>query len=426
MQVTDALQQTTQKAFILAVSGRISIVTPSVLPSGTARAPYSESLTATGGVEPYNWSLAPGGTPPIGITVNPEGTLTGTCTTPGPFNFTVQVTDGAGASATRTFTLSVLQTLTITSASVLPSGTAGVPIAQSLAAAGGQPPYAWAATSGSMPSGVTLNGAGMLTGTPASNGTFTFTAQVTDNQQTTASAAFTVVVRLPATPPVTLSGVAESVQPAQQPRVAVAIGAPFPVPVNGTLMITFTPDAAVAGDDPAVVFTNGRRTVDFTIPANATQAQLPEGFALQTGTVAGSISLSVAMRAGTQDITPSPAPKASGTIAKGIPVIRTVRATRNAAGLQVEITGYATSREITSALFRFTPAAGSSLQTTELSVPLSGGAQQWYQSDPSKPFGSQFTLSQQFNVQGDTSAISSVTVTMSNVQGQSQPVSANF
>jgi hypothetical protein len=190
--------------------------------------------------------------------------------------------------------------------------------------------------------------------------------------------------------------------------------------------MTFTPDAVITGDDPAVVFTNGRRTVDFTIPANATQAQLPEGFAMQTGTVAGSISLAVTMRAGTQDITPSPAPSTVGVIARSAPVIRTLRATRNSAGLQVDITGYATSREITSAVFRFTPVGGSSLQTTELTVQLTDGAQRWYQSDAAKPFGSQFTLSQQFNVQGDTSAISSVTVTMTNAQGQSQPATSNF
>jgi len=426
LQVTDAAQQTAQRAFTLVVSGRVTIVTPSSLPSGTVRAAYSETLSASGGVQPYSWAVAPGGTPPIGITVNTDGTITGTPTSAGLFTFSVEVTDGAGATASRTFTLNILQNLTITTPSPLPSGTAGSSYAQPLAAAGGQPPYSWSPISGSMPTGVSLSSGGILSGTPVTSGTFTFTAQVTDNQQNTASAAFTMVVRLPSIPPVTLSGISETVQPAQQPRVGVAIGAPFPVPINGTLTMTFTPDAVAPSDDPAVVFTNGRRTVDFVIPANATQAQLPEGFAMQTGTVAGSISLAVTMRSGTLDITPSPAPSAVGAIARSAPVIRTLRATRNATGLQVEMTGYATSREITSAVFRFTPVPGSSLQTTELTVSLSDGAQRWYQSDASKPFGSQFTLTQQFNVQGDTSAISSVTVTMSNTQGQSQAASATF
>jgi len=59
-------------------------------------------------------------------------------------------------------------------------------------------------------------------------------------------------------------------------------------------------------------------------------------------------------------------------------------------------------------------------------VQLADSASRWYQSEPSRAFGSQFTLTQQFNVQGDTSAISSVTVTLTNPQGASQAVSANF
>ena len=73
-----------------------------------------------------------------------------------------------------------------------------------------------------------------------------------------------------------------------------------------------------------------------------------------------------------------------------------------------------------------TPAPGSTLQTAELTVQLTQSAQSWYQSDPSKPFGSQFTLTQQFNVQGSTTDISSVTVTLTNGQGTSQAATANF
>jgi hypothetical protein len=147
---------------------------------------------------------------------------------------------------------------------------------------------------------------------------------------------------------------------------------------------------------------------------------------MQTGTVAGRISLTLALRAGTQDITPSPAPVITGSIGRSAPVIRSVSARRVTGGLEVQIIGYTTSKEITAGTFRFTPAAGSTLQTAELTVQLSEGAQRWYQSAESRPFGSQFTLTQQFNVQGDTSAIGSVTVALSNAQGSSQPVSANF
>jgi hypothetical protein len=236
-----------------------------------------------------------------------------------------------------------------------------------------------------------------------------------------------VTIRLPATPAVLLNGLSETVEPAQQPRLSVSLGAPYPVPITGTLTLTFTSDAAVPLDDPAVVFTNGRRTIDFTIPANATAAQLPAGFAMQTGTVSGTIRLAVSsLRTGDQNIMPEAEPSVTARVAKGAPVLRQVTARRVASGLEVQITGYATSREITQALFRFTPAPGSTLQTTELTIQLGDAARTWYQSEQSRAFGSQFTLTQQFNVQGDTSAISSVTVTLTNSQGTSPAATANF
>ncbi|MCC6390036.1 MAG: putative Ig domain-containing protein [Bryobacterales bacterium] len=426
IQVSDSQTQTVQKAFTLAVTGRINITTAAVLPSAAVRQAYNQTLVATGGTPPYSWSLAAGGTPPLGLTLDKNGVLSGTPTSAGAFNFTAQVTDSQNISATRTFTLSVLLNLSITTAQALPPATAGTAYAQPLATAGGLPPYTWSVIDGSLPAGVSLTSGGILSGAPAAAGNFNFTVQVADNNKATASASFQLAVRLPATPPLTITGLPETVAAALQPRISLSIGTAYPVPIAGTLTLTFTPDAAVPTDDPAVVFTNGKRTADFTIPANSTAAQLPDGFAMQTGTVAGTLTLAVSLKAGSADITPNPAPALVSKVSRAAPVIKSVTARRLAGGLEVGITGYATGREITSATFRFTPASGSTLQTTELTVPLGDSAKTWYQSDASKPFGSQFTLTQQFNVQGDTGAIGSVTVTMANPQGTSTSVSANF
>ncbi len=58
----------------------------------------------------------------------------------------------------------------------MPSG-AGV----TLQAASGTPPYAWSITTGTLPSGLTLSSAGLISGTPSQTGTSTFTVQVTDS-----------------------------------------------------------------------------------------------------------------------------------------------------------------------------------------------------------------------------------------------------
>src|SRR5579884_1631606 len=53
---------------------------------------YSFTLTATGGMGPFTWAIV-GGTLPSGITLSPDGVISGTTTVTGDSNFTVQVTD---------------------------------------------------------------------------------------------------------------------------------------------------------------------------------------------------------------------------------------------------------------------------------------------------------------------------------------------
>ena len=65
-----------------------------------------------------------------------------------------------------------------------------MPYTSALVASGGLGPYTFSITAGALPGGLTLNpSTGAITGTPASAGTFTFTASVTDSQGGTASTA---------------------------------------------------------------------------------------------------------------------------------------------------------------------------------------------------------------------------------------------
>ena len=50
--------------------------------------------------------------------------------------------------------------------------------------AGGYPSYAWVVSAGAIPAGLTLDGTGLLSGTPTTLGTFTFTVRVTDKTGT--------------------------------------------------------------------------------------------------------------------------------------------------------------------------------------------------------------------------------------------------
>lgn len=65
-------------------------------------------LEAQGGSAPYAWAVAAGRLP-LGLALSPAGALTGTPTSAGQFSFTLRVTDHAGHSARRAFTLAVTQ-----------------------------------------------------------------------------------------------------------------------------------------------------------------------------------------------------------------------------------------------------------------------------------------------------------------------------
>jgi subtilisin family serine protease len=68
----------------------------------------------------------------------------------------------------------------VISTTTLPSAINGMAYSQTLAATGGATPYAWSLASGSLPAGLTLSSAGVLSGMSSVSGTFSFTAQVTD------------------------------------------------------------------------------------------------------------------------------------------------------------------------------------------------------------------------------------------------------
>ncbi len=82
-------------------------ITTTSLPSGTAGTAYSSTLTAIGGVYPYTWSITTGSLP-IGLNLNANtGAITGTPTTQGTSNLTVQVADSETPPASATAQLSI-------------------------------------------------------------------------------------------------------------------------------------------------------------------------------------------------------------------------------------------------------------------------------------------------------------------------------
>ena len=86
------------------------------------------------------------------------------------------------------------------SPTTLPAGLVGTPYSTTLTAAGGTSPYVWStpwtSTTG-LPSGLNINAAGVISGTPTMGGTFTVTVTVFDSTRQAASTNYTITIASP-------------------------------------------------------------------------------------------------------------------------------------------------------------------------------------------------------------------------------------
>ncbi|CAJ0793742.1 hypothetical protein LMG19083_02478 [Ralstonia psammae] len=180
--------------------------TPSSPAGGTVGTAYSQSLaSASGGTAPYTYAVT-GGSLPAGVTLAGNGTLSGTPTASGSFNFTVTATDsstgtGPFTATSGTLTLNIAAPTITLSPSTLTNATVATAYSQTVTASGGTAPYTYAVTGGSLPTGMTLSSGGVLSGTPTAGGAFNFTVTATDSSAGsgpyTGSRAYSFVVNAP-------------------------------------------------------------------------------------------------------------------------------------------------------------------------------------------------------------------------------------
>lgn len=82
-------------------------ISPSSLPDATWGQSYSQSLSQTGALGAPNYAITAGALPP-GMTLAFNGTVSGTPTATGTFNFTVTVNDASGCSGSRPYSIMVV------------------------------------------------------------------------------------------------------------------------------------------------------------------------------------------------------------------------------------------------------------------------------------------------------------------------------
>lgn len=239
-----------------------------------------------------------------------------------------------------------------------------------------------------------------------------------------------------ALPSYQFQGVSATPQPAQQPTIGLSLASPYPSALQGTLTLTFVP--AAFADDSSIQFASGGRTVNFTIPANTTQAVFngnTNSIPLQTGTTAGNIVItpSFAMQGGFSLTPPSPPPltitipsSAPQLVNAGITAVTTTSFT-------LTLSGYSTTRVLRELDVQVTPQAGQNFSTTTLTIDTSSTAASWFQSTVSQGFGGSFLVAIPFNLSnGSTTAtdlvhlLQSLSITAKNDVGASTALSVSI
>jgi hypothetical protein len=188
-------------AFLLASSSAsaLGINKEVTLPEGEVGVPYEFEFEADEGCQPYHFHYHVGSVP--GLTIAEDGTMSGTPTTAGRFDFWVEVTDGIPGGACTSpmpsqgaYSVFIAPRIEITAA--IRGAKVGAPFTAVVTALGGGS-LQWQVSEGSLPPGLALNrDTGVLTGVPSTVGTYPFTVMVSDAKRK-ASRQYTFVVAAP-------------------------------------------------------------------------------------------------------------------------------------------------------------------------------------------------------------------------------------
>lgn len=208
---------------------------------------FTFAVASAGSPSPWTWAVTSGALPG-GLMLFADGSLTGTPTAAGSFTFTVSVTDSAqpSASGSQAFSVTINKPdpLLISPGQTPPAGVHGTPYGFAFFATGGYLPLSWTVTAGTLPSGLTLNSDGTLTGTPtaASSTPFAFTVTVTDSRTPTPatnSVDYAITISEPGPPTIN-----------NTPPPTATVGSPYSFPFSasdGLAPLVWTPPTAPMG-----------------------------------------------------------------------------------------------------------------------------------------------------------------------------------
>ena len=236
------------------------------LPDGVVGGPYNTQVNLFGGVAPLTSSISAGSLP-TGLALNAAtGVISGTPSASGSFAFTFQVADSSTPPVvtSKSLVIRIGAPLLVTAPS-LADGVVNTPYSLVLNSSGGLGNTTWSIVSGSLPAGISLSSAGVLSGTPSTLNTAgtPVTIQVQDSsspvQTITISGTIHVLpdatttslsapaVTYPASAVVTVTLSSSAGTPTGNVSLTVDGGTPLLAAMNGSGVATFTLTAPSAG-----------------------------------------------------------------------------------------------------------------------------------------------------------------------------------
>lgn len=243
-------------------------ITTASLPDGTVNQPYSASISASGGITPYTFSVSPA--LPANLSFDSfTGAISGTPVAAGTttLTFTLRDTSPNSEAVQKSLTLTIgpaSGAVSIATTS-LPDGNVGRAYNQTVHVLGGTPPLTWSVISGILPQNLDLNGlTGAISGTPTTAGTSSFTVKVADAAGKEDTQALSMTI-LAATPP--------SITTVSLP--------------GGTVGVPYDETVNAAGGTGALVWS----TASGSLPANIVLS--PSGTISGTPTVGGTSNFTV-------------------------------------------------------------------------------------------------------------------------------------
>ncbi|ADB39794.1 T9SS type A sorting domain-containing protein [Spirosoma linguale] len=185
------------------VFSNTAVITMNNPPTSTAtlNAPFSQTLTATGGATPYFYSLASGSLP-AGLSLTPSGLLSGTPTQAGSFTLVVRGQDANGC-----FGLGPAYVLTVNATAVISGFTSlentvcvGSPVTFTATVGNVTAPYTYTLTNGTSTTTGTTSGGFSQHLTATGSGAQSFTLTVSSGEQVATATTSVTVMPTPPTP----------------------------------------------------------------------------------------------------------------------------------------------------------------------------------------------------------------------------------